>query len=53
MVEDPTISANSAAWARYAPMAHEVTLSAFQIQSFHLNQISGSSAEITINAKLH
>ena len=36
-----------------AAQSARVTLSRSQIQSFHLNQISGSSAEITINAKAH
>ena len=33
--------------------AHEARLSGSQIQPFHLNQMSGRSAEITISAKLH
>jgi Resolvase, N terminal domain len=52
--QDPAISDNSAASGkRSTPKAHEATLSGSQIQSFHLNQISGSKAEITMSAKLH
>jgi hypothetical protein len=45
------IEADSVAARRSAPNAHEVTPSDSQIQPFHLNQISGSNAEITISAK--
>jgi hypothetical protein len=45
------IGADIAAARRSARNAHEVTLSDSQIQPSHLNQISGSNAEITINAK--